>query len=271
MKELYFNEDIYKSLEGRRKLGDKLFLNTRFYFLMRYFKIILKCRSYAIKGTYNRNMWAKTSKLIFDLLEDCGAKFQIEGLNNIINNNEPVVYIANHMSTLETMVLPSMIAPVQPATFVVKESLLTFPFFGPVMKARDPIAVGRTNPREDYKKVMSEGERLLKEGTSIIIFPQSTRSVEFDEKSFGSLGIKLAQKAKVKVIPIALKTDFWANAKFIKDLGALDRTKEVRIKIGEAMEIHGKGNEEHKAIIDFISSNLLSWNGSVKIYEDNKN
>lgn len=264
MEKLYFNEDKYKSPDGKRKLGDKLFLNTRFYFLARYFKIILKCRSYAINGTYNKEMWAKTSKWIFDLLEDCGAKFQIEGINNVINNKEAVVYIANHMSTLETMVLPSIIAPVQNATFVVKESLLTFPFFGPVMKARSPIAVGRTNPREDYKKVMSEGVRLLKEGTSIIIFPQSTRSVEFDEKSFGSLGIKLAQKAKVKVIPIALKTDFWGNAKFIKDLGALDRTKEVRLKIGEALEIQGKGNEEHKAIIDFISSNLKEWNASIK-------
>lgn len=267
MEKIYFNTDSYSTPEGKRKLGDKLVFNTRFYFIIRYFNIMLKCRRFALKGVYNREKWAETSKWIFDLLEDCGAKFDMKGIDNIINNKEPVVYIANHMSTLETMILPSMIAPIKPVTFVVKESLLTFPFFGPVMTARKPIAVKRVNPREDYKKVMSEGERLLKEGTSIIIFPQSTRDVEFDEKKFGSLGVKLAAKAGVKVIPIALKTDFWGNAKKgLKDFGPLNRESIVKVEVGEVIQIENKGNEEHKQIVNFITDRLTKWGGSVKKY-----
>lgn len=268
MEKIYFNDDKYTTPENSRKLGDKLVFNTRLYFLIRYSKIILKCRRFALDGVYDRHHWAMTSNWIFKLLEDCGAKFKITGLNNILKHkDEPTVYIANHMSTLETMVLPSIIAPTKPVTFVVKDSLLTFPFFGPVMTARDPIAVGRVNPREDYKKVMTEGERLLKEGTSIIIFPQSTRDTVFDEKKFGSLGIKLAAKAGAKVVPIAVKTDFWGNSKSpVKDLGPLDRSKDVMMDIGEPMSIEKRGNEEHKQIIEFISSRLKKWGGEVKEY-----
>lgn len=264
MGKLYFETDKYVSPEGRRKLMDKLFLNTRFYFLIRYFKIVLKCRSLALKNNYTRERWAETSKWIFDLIEECGGRFEIEGINNINNNKEAVVYIANHMSTLETMILPSIIAPVKPVTYVVKDSLLTFPFFGPVMKARNPIAVGRINPREDYKKVMSQGEKLLKEGTSVIIFPQSTRSTTFDTEHFGSLGIKLAAKAGVKVIPIALKTDFWQNSKLIKDFGPIIRKNKIKFKIGKEITIEKRGNEEHKQITKFISDSLKEWGGTIK-------
>ncbi len=266
MEKLYFNSDNYTTpKEKKRKLGDKLAFNTRLYFLLRYFKIIVKCRNLAVKGFYDRFKWAESSNWVFNLLEDVGGKFHIEGLDTVLKNKEPCVFVANHMSTLETMILPSIIAPTKPVTFVVKDSLLTFPLFGPVMKSRKPIAVGRVNPRDDYKKVMEEGERLLKEGISIIIFPQSTRSVEFDQKSFGSLGVKLAAKAEVKVIPIALKTDFWGNSKSpIKDLGPIKRDKTIHFKFGQSMTIEKRGNEEHKKIIDFIERNLDNWNGQVK-------
>ena len=85
------------------------------------------------------------------------------------------------------------------------------------MRSRNPIVVGRTDPRKDLEAVMNGGVELLKNGISIVIFPQSTRSVEFKPEEFNSLGVKLAKKAGVDVVPIALKTDFWGNGKLIKE------------------------------------------------------
>ena len=45
-------------------------------------------------------------------------------MENIARDPAPVVFIGNHMSTLETMVLPGLIAPHREVTFVVKESLV---------------------------------------------------------------------------------------------------------------------------------------------------
>lgn len=129
-------------------------------------------------------------------------------------------------------------------TFVVKDSLVKHPFFGPIMRARNPIVVSRSNSREDFQTVMKRGQELLSEGISIIIFPQSTRTVEFKPKEFNSLGVKLARTAKVQVIPVAIKTDFWGNDKYLKDLGPIDRSKPIHMAFGEPLSIDGSGKRK---------------------------
>ena len=135
------------------------------------------------------------------------------------------------MSTLETMIFPSIICSIKRVTFVVKESLVKHPLFKDVMLSRDPIVVGRSDPRKDLEAVMNGGADLLSKGISIVIFPQSTRSLEFRPEEFNSLGVKLAKKAGVPVVPVAIKTDFWGNGKYIKELGPIDGKKPVHYKI----------------------------------------
>jgi len=106
---------------------------------------------------------------------------------------------------------------------------------------------------------MNGGADILASGVSIVIFPQSTRSVEFRPEDFNSLGVKLAKKAGVKVIPVAIKTDFWGNGKFIKEIGPVDASKTIYIKFGEPMAISGNGKEDNQKIIDFIQSSLKDW------------
>jgi 1-acyl-sn-glycerol-3-phosphate acyltransferase len=127
------------------------------------------------------------------------------------------------------------------------------------MRSRDPIIVGRSDPRKDLEAVMNGGMQLLSKGISIVIFPQSTRSLVFKPEDFNSLGIKLAKKAGVKVVPIALKTDYWGNGKIIKELGPIDRKKLIHFRFGEPIEVTGNGKEENQRIIEFIQSSLAEW------------
>jgi 1-acyl-sn-glycerol-3-phosphate acyltransferase len=157
------------------------------------------------------------------------------------------------------MVFPGIIAPIKEVTFVVKDSLVKHPLFGPIMRARSPIVVGRSDSREDLVKVMQQGQELLSKGISVIIFPQSHRRVEFIPKEFNSLGVKLAKAANVQVIPVAIKTDFWGNGKYIKEVGRINRNKPIYMDFGAPMSIHGTGKEEHSKIIDFIISHLAKW------------
>jgi len=181
-------------------------------------------------------------------------------MENIIKNDGPVIFLSNHISTLETMIFPGIIAPHRKVTFVVKDSLVKHPLFGAVMRSRNPIVVGRTDPRKDFESVMTEGLELLNKGISIIIFPQSTRSDIFKPEEFNSLGIKLAKKAGVNVVPVAIKTDFWGNGKVIKEIGKLDHTKLIHMKFGEPFVVNGPGKEENQFVISFIQKNLEEWN-----------
>jgi len=255
-----FTGSSYDTPEDKpRLLMDRLFLNSRWYFVGGYINEIVKARSLAVQGRYDREAWVESSYNVFKLIEGCGGRFHLRGLDNLPLDQGPVVFISNHMSTLETFVFPCIIAPLMEVTYVVKDSLVKHPLFGPVMRSRDPIVVGRTNPREDFQTVMTKGQELLNKGTSIIIFPQSTRTVEFIPEEFNSLGIKLARAAGVQVVPVAIKTDFWGNGKYLKDLGPVNRSKPIHMVFGRPFFIQGSGKEEHKQIIDFITGNLRQW------------
>ncbi|MDP4125715.1 MAG: lysophospholipid acyltransferase family protein [Bacillota bacterium] len=260
MKKVFFKKDSYHTKENTpRVFLDRLMLNTRLYFVSKYCSIVLKSRSLALKGQYDAEAWALSSYDVFRLIEGCGGRFHITGLENLHRCQGPVVFVSNHMSTLETMVFPCIIAPLMKVTFVVKDSLVKHPFFGPIMRSRNPIVVSRSNSREDFQTVIKMGQKLLSEGTSIIIFPQSTRTVEFLPKEFNSLGVKLARNAKVQVIPVAIKTDFWGNDKYLKDLGPINRRKPIYMAFGEPLSINGSGKEDNEFIINFISSHLEKW------------
>lgn len=260
MQQGYFNSYSYHSPEkGRLSLKEKILLDNRLYFALRYAGVVLRTRKEAVRKVYDTKAWADSSFEIFRFLEQTGGKFHITGMENISKPAGPVLFISNHMSTLETMIFPCIVAPHREVTFVVKESLVRHPLFGDVMRSRNPIVVGRTDPRKDFEAVMDGGMDLLTGGISIIIFPQSTRNVEFKPEEFNSLGVKLARKAGVAVVPVAIKTDFWGNGKWLKELGPLDHKKPIHIKFGEPFMVTGNGKEENQKIIDFIQSNLGDW------------
>jgi len=257
----FFSENEYHTpANHKRSIWDILSLGTSLYFKIGFANIVLRNRKLALLNNYNTERWAQSSYDVLKFSENCGGKYHITGFNYVDQvKDEPVVFISNHMSTLETMVFPCLIAPVKEVTFVVKDTLTTNKIFGPVMRSRKPIEVGRKDSRKDLMTVLTEGQQKLKEGSSIIIFPQSTRKPDLIPEEFNSLGVKLALKAGVKIVPMAIKTDFWENGRIIKDLGINRRKKPVYIKFGEPMEIKGSGKEEHQFVVDFIKKNLEEW------------
>jgi 1-acyl-sn-glycerol-3-phosphate acyltransferase len=261
----FFESNNYHTPEKKNlSIWDKMRLDSRLYFVWKYATVVLRTRKEAIRKLYDTKAWTDSSFEILKFIENAGGVFHITGMENITRSPGAVLFIGNHMSTLETMILPCIIGTHKELTFVVKESLVKHPLFGDVMRSRDPIVVGRTDPRKDLEAVMNGGVDRLNSGFSIVIFPQSTRSVEFKPEEFNSLGVKLAKKAGVDVVPIALKTDFWGNGKLIKEIGPLDHKKHIHIKFGEPMHITGNGKEENQKIIEFIQSSLKEWNTSTE-------
>ena len=256
----FFRSENYRTpVNAKPSLRQRLFNNSRVYFTVKFAWIVLKTMIMAKRKVYHDKEWAESSFYIFRFIEKAGGRFEITGMENIVKHEGPVLFISNHMSTLETMIFPCIISPLRKVTFVVKESLIKHPLFKDVMLSRDPIVVGRSDPRKDLEAVMDGGADLLKSGTSIVIFPQSTRSVEFKPEDFNSLGVKLARKAGVPVVPVAIKTDFWGNGSMIKELGPIDSKKTIHIKFGEPFMIKGNGKEENAGIISFIQDSLKDW------------
>ena len=165
MQKGYFGSDSYHTPEKEHlSFIEKIRLNNRLYFTWKYVDIVLRTRKEAVRKLYDTKAWTDSSFYIFRFIEKTGGKFHITGMENITKSEGPVLFISNHMSTLETMIFPCIIQPLREVTFVVKESLVKHPLFGDVMRSRNPIVVGRTDPRKDFEAVMNGGMDKLQQG-----------------------------------------------------------------------------------------------------------
>jgi 1-acyl-sn-glycerol-3-phosphate acyltransferase len=255
--ELIFEGDTYNTAPEKGRALLRAFPSFFFYCQ----DLVIVCRSCwrAKHGRYDTAAWVASSHEIVRALESVGVKFEIEGVDNIRKLDAPVVFVANHMSILETFVLPGIIAPFRETTFVVKRSLVEYPVFKHVMRSRNPVAITRTNPREDLRAVLEGGEERLKAGISMVVFPQTTRTTVFDPMEFNSIGVKLAKKAGAAIVPIALKTDAWGNGRYLKDFGRIRPALKVHCAFGKPLRIQDRGREEHEEIVHFISDKLTLW------------
>lgn len=258
-------EHGYRSRPGRTLLAKYLSgWPLSFIYYIKIISTLTHASFCARRGKLDDDRWARYSHRILQIVESVGGRVEISGLETLARHPGPVVFVANHMSLLETLLLAGMTLPFNRVNFVIKEELRHYPVIGHIMKALKLIAVSRQNPREDLKVVMREGGNFIAAGGSIVIFPQATRSVEFDAQAFNSLGVKLAARAGVPVVPIAIKTDFQGNGKLIKDMGPIDPQKVLHFKFGAPMPVEGKGRRNHEYVVDFISENLKAWGATVK-------
>ncbi len=260
----YFPGDTYVTPPNvKRALREYLMLGSRWSPYSFFIQIIFKYRALALRGLYNDEVWARSSFEIISNLEKCGAHFDIRGLDHVRALQGPAVFVSNHMGTLETTALPGLICPIRPVTYVVKDTLTRGPIWGPIMRSRDPITVSRKDPRKDLEAVLSGGTDRLARGISIIIFPQGTRTDVFDRSKFNSLAVKLASKAQVPLVPVAIKTDFWGNSPLFHGFGPVRRDRVVHIEFGEPLTVQGRGKAEHEACVEFIEGRLIQWGARV--------
>ena len=193
--------------------------------------------------------------------EAFGTKVSADGWENRRDCKGPVVYLCNHMSTLETILLPFTLLTFGPFNVVVKASLSHLPGLEKAAAHMGLVPIGRKSPREDLMTIFDVGVKRIKEGNSFLIFAQGTRQRVFARKGWSSIGTKLAEKAGVPVIPIAVKTDIQPTRPdgkgWFKDFGTVDPSKEIRIACGPVL--NGTSKEMTQASFDWIKTKLDSW------------
>ena len=261
MGEIFFPGDSYDTPDGRKKFWQSQF---SYIWLMLYSRKIVKDSGMRAKaGNYTGEDWSRASFYSLQSMEALGIRLHVRGMDNLDKVDGPCVFVSNHMSTMETTILPVFIQPRKDVTFVVKESLMHYHWFKWILMARQAIVIRRENPREDFTVMMNEGMARIEKGMSVVVFPQGTRQTGFDASGFNSIGVKLAKKAGVPVIPIALRTDTLSMGKIVKDLGRIRPEIPARFLFGEPVYVSGTGKAEHAGICEFIAENLRTWGVSV--------
>lgn len=205
-------------------------------------------------------VWVYRRAILFGSRWILGIIHEVRGLENI--PAEPCILLAKHQSAWETVALQEVVPSGTYPVFVVKKELLSFPFIGWGMAALRFISIDRKAGRDALAQVVEQGCDRLKNGYTVIIFPEGTRVAPGERKVYQPGGAFLAKKAGCKAVPIAQNVgELWPRNAFIK------RPGKAIISIGPAIDPTGlTGREISRRAEEWIEAEMRRL--SPRLYPD---
>lgn len=183
-------------------------------------------------------LWART------LLFVSGVKVQVEGLDHI-NPKEAYVFAANHQSQFDIFTVLGHL-PTQ-FRWLAKKELFRIPVLGAAMKGAGYIPIDRSNRKEAFKSIDMAAAR-VREGTSIMIFPEGTRSLDGKLQSFKKGGFHLAIKSQRPIVPVSISGAF----SILPKKGFRVRPQLVKVYVGEPVPTAEVSTKDREWLISEI-------------------
>ena len=178
------------------------------------------------------------------ILRITGTEIEVSGLENI-PEHEAVLFVGNHRSIFDVLV--TYIHRTDRTGYIAKLQIKRVPALRIWMKRLNCIFIDKDDIKQSLKVILAAIEK-VKEGVSITIFPEGTRSRDTDDVTemlpFKEGSFKVAQKTGCKIIPMAiLGTDqiFEAHMPWMKKA-------KVKVIYGTPIEINALDKETQKHI-----------------------
>lgn len=192
------------------------------------------------------NYWGATNMWLLKVI--CNLSHEIEGSENLPQG--PAIVMAKHQSAWETMSLRHIIRKEQ--AWVLKHELMWLPVFGWALATVKPIAIDRKAGRKAVKQIIEQGTEKLKQGMTVMIFPEGTRTAPGTRKKYGIGGALLAEKSGYPVIPVAHNAGvYWKRRGIIKYPGT------IKMLVGQPIEVQGKTAAEiTREVEDWIETRV---------------
>ncbi len=129
-----------------------------------------------------------------------GLKVKVTGAENLTVVG-PAIYVSNHQSNIDIPLLYAGL-PIQ-FRWMAKKELFRIPLFGAAMKRGGYIPIDRSNRKEAMRSLTAAAKK-IRNGVSVIIFPEGTRSPDGSLQPFKKGALLLATKAGVPIVPMAI-------------------------------------------------------------------
>jgi len=178
------------------------------------------------------------------ILKVCGVEVELQGVENV-RKDVPRLYMANHTSYFDIFALLSTL-PVD-FKFIVKQELMRIPIFGAAMRRAGYIGIERDDPRKALKSMHDAADR-IKNGASVLIFPEGTRSEDGCLQPFKAGGFHLALRSGCDIVPIAI-----TGSREIVPKGSLRVQKgTIRVAVGKEISVKGQTKKNMGRVMEQV-------------------
>ncbi|WP_298827715.1 lysophospholipid acyltransferase family protein [uncultured Planococcus sp.] len=148
---------------------------------------------------YDQLIHIEPQKWASGIMERTKSTVSITGLENLPEG--PALFVSNHEGNFDIPVLLSTIP--KPFGFISKKEVKKLPIISMYMEQMNCVFLDRTDRRSALKSITDTVEK-LKDGHSILIFPEGTRSKGQGLGEFKSGFMRIAKDAGVPILPIAI-------------------------------------------------------------------
>jgi len=183
-------------------------------------------------------MWARSILALSPL------EVTVKGLSNI-DPDKSYICMSNHQSNYDIPILLGLL-PVQ-FRWLAKVELFRIPFFGYAMKRAGYICIDRSNQKSAFES-LKKAAGIIKNGVSVMIFPEGTRSRDGNIGSFKKGGFVLAIESGVPILPIIIRGTFSVMPKS----RLLIKPGKVSLEIQKPVETSGYTKESKGELMEKI-------------------
>ena len=135
----------------------------------------------------------------------CGVTHEMRGLANLAD--EPIIIVSKHQSAFETFALYYYL---RKSFFIHKKQLFYIPIFGQYLMKHNMVSIDRRGQASTMRKMITDVKKKLDSGSTIIIFPEGTRTKPGAKADYKTGFIGIYNTSKRKLQPVALNSGlFW--------------------------------------------------------------
>ncbi|KIH90598.1 lysophosphatidate acyltransferase [Sporothrix brasiliensis 5110] len=202
---------------------------------------------------------ARAFKLTMSLLT--GITFEVEDPHDYLGGTRPAVFVGNHQSALDVLMLGCMFPKYCSVT--AKSSLRNYPFLGWFMRLSGTIFIDRANSKDARTAMRGAADAILSQRQSVYMFPEGTRSYaqEATMLPFKKGAFHLAVQAGVPVVPVVV-----ANYSHLYSTGKLRFLPgKIPIKVLEPIPTTGLTTDDVTALTERVREAMLQELGPLTI------
>ena len=184
------------------------------------------------------------------LLRLSGVKVEVENVG-VIDPDRPQILVANHGSWYDVLAMLDQI----PGSFifVAKKELFSIPIFGSAVLSCGHIFIDRKDRGQAFESLATARKRLDEESSTIIMFPEGTRSDTGEVRPFKKGAFVLGIQSGVDVVPAAI-----TGARGVMRKGSwVIRPGTVRIQFGQPVSVQGYGIKDRDELTERVRGELI--------------
>ncbi|XWW97483.1 hypothetical protein V2A60_005466 [Cordyceps javanica] len=152
-------------------------------------------------GRQSIAQWATARAFLYSARLTTGTTFQVDDPNDILGSTRPAIFIGNHQTELDVLMLGAVFP--KHCSVTAKRSLKHIPLLGWFMTLSGSIFIDRANSKDARQAMQGAADEIKARKQSVYMFPEGTRSYTKEPTllPFKKGAFHLAVQAGVPIVP----------------------------------------------------------------------